>query len=182
VGEIAAGRLRDDAEALAADLAHEAARPVAKAPRLVADRVAAFFASARRTIATAGLAATLALRGVPELPPEDRAALAAAVAEQEGFLAQFHAAVLAGSQPPDGTLAARAEQYGRSAWAMAHRVDQAAAARAGRRQVRSQLGPADQSCPGCVAEAEKGWVDIGGLVPIGSRECKSSCRCSYLYR
>lgn len=34
-----------------------------------------------------------------------------------------------------------------------------------------------ENCPGCVAEAEKGWQDIEDVSPIGGEQCLSNCHC-----
>ena len=51
----------------------------------------------------------------------------------------------------------------------------------GRGEERSILNTAEH-CAGCLAEAARGWVRIGALVPIGARDCIANCKCTIEYR
>lgn len=46
---------------------------------------------------------------------------------------------------------------------------------------RRILKPGD-NCKTCVEEADKGWVPINTLNPIGQSECGRRCRCEFQYR
>jgi hypothetical protein len=75
-------------------------------------------------------------------------------------------------------MIARAEMYveaGASGSYEGGRRDAAIAA--AYRFERNVLHPADH-CEGCIGEYERGWVDIGTLVPIGQRTCLTRCQCS----
>lgn len=171
VSEYAAVALRAIGEGLAADLQEKA----------LADAIGRAFSAMGRTIRTGALAATLALRGPEELAAEDRAAFSRAVAGQEVYLKAFEAAVRDGSQPPDGTLGARAAMYGHAAWSVAWDVARSDALAGGMTEEASILGAAEH-CPECVREADRGFVPIGTLVAIGQRECRVGCRCRYEFR
>ena len=54
-------------------------------------------------------------------------------------------------------------------------------ARAGFDEVRSRLTIAEH-CQGCVDEADRGWVPISTIVPIGQRTCKMNDRCFLEFR
>jgi hypothetical protein len=38
-----------------------------------------------------------------------------------------------------------------------------------------------ESCAGCVALKNKGWMAIADMPPIGSQKCQVSCRCTIIY-
>lgn len=46
---------------------------------------------------------------------------------------------------------------------------------------RSILGGGGDSCSECIAEEERGWVPIGDLIPVGSRQCLTRCHCTQHY-
>lgn len=48
----------------------------------------------------------------------------------------------------------------------------------GATEERSVLNPAEH-CDECVEEADRDWVPIGELVPIGDRTCMVNCKCDY---
>jgi phage portal protein BeeE len=143
----------------------------------LAESVGAFFRSMARTIRTGALAATLALRG--DLTPAGRKALEAEVASQGEYLDGFRKAVLDGSQPPDGTLVARAGMYGKSLRNVAENVSRAEAIEGGSGWERRRHHGPDSPCSDCAAEVAKGWQPAGTLDPIGKSICKSGCHCVF---
>jgi hypothetical protein len=48
-------------------------------------------------------------------------------------------------------------------------------------QERLELGIAEH-CPECLADSARGFVRIGTLGSIGSRQCRTNCACRFLYR
>jgi HK97 family phage portal protein len=171
VSERAAAELRTIGEDLAAELDTKA----------LADAIGRAFQAMGRMIRTGALAATLALRGPDGLDEEDRAELTAAVAEQGEYLDGFKAAVIDGTQEPGG-IAARAEMYGRAAWAVAHQVERAKALASGVTEERRMLGAAESHCTICPQLADRGWVEARALPGIGQTPCLTSCRCWFEYR
>lgn len=172
VTELAAADLRAAGEALAGELGAATFGP--------ADAIGRFFRGALKTVRTAAMAATLALRGPEELSAGDRAVLAAEVTKQEVYLKGFEKAVRDGSQEPGG-IAARAEMYGRAAWAVAHEAQRSGAGDAGFTEEMRVLGATDQHCPTCPQLAGK-WEPLGSLPGIGQTPCMTSCRCSWTFR
>ena len=83
--------------------------------------------------------------------------------------------------PLDGRFVRRAVLY-----AQAGRVSYTSAltqemALRGMNEEKSVLAAADH-CSECLSEAAKGWVEIGTLINIGERICKSNCRCHKEFR
>jgi len=52
---------------------------------------------------------------------------------------------------------------------------------AGYDQEQNVLGVADH-CVDCEGETTRGWVEMGTLLPIGERACRSNCACHVTYR
>jgi hypothetical protein len=77
---------------------------------------------------------------------------------------------------------ARAESYGATVWGDAQEIARASYAREGVfDEERLVLGDAEH-CQGCIDDNARGFVPIGTLAPIGSRECRQNCRCHFSYR
>jgi hypothetical protein len=100
---------------------------------------------------------------------------------QYRYLQKFAQDIASGKQPLSPQAVARAALYARAARAT-HRAAQRRQAEArGMDQERNQLGVADH-CNGCLEQTAAGWVPIGMLVPVGSRDCLANCHCSLLFR
>lgn len=127
------------------------------------------------------IATTFALQGHRRLNRDDLAELESAIADQVAYLNRFVRQVERGEVPIDGRIVSRSLNYATSPWSAAQVAARSRAARLGFTQERNVLGPAEH-CPGCLAEAAKGWQPIGTLVPIGERNCRVGCRCRYEFR
>jgi hypothetical protein len=103
------------------------------------------------------------------------------IRSQYGYLRGFAADLASGRQPLNGTALTRATMYAESARQTHRAAQQRLAKQRGLEQERNQLGAADH-CAGCLEQTAKGWVEIGTLVPCGSRNCLSRCHCSLQYR
>lgn len=88
------------------------------------------------------------------------------------------------SPPPitPNQFIARAESYGACVWGYAQEI--------ARETIRREavfdeehlvLGDAEH-CEQCLADNARGFVPIGTLGPIGSRECRTNCACRFVYR
>lgn len=96
---------------------------------------------------------------------------------QYAFLRQFAQDIATGKQKMDGRLLARAQMYAQAARATQREMMRRTAGIIGRVQERNVLGSAEH-CAGCVRATSMGWVPIGTLPAIGTRECRSNCRCT----
>lgn len=119
--------------------------------------------------------------GLATTSAADLGYLASQIKQQYAFLREFALQIRRGTQPLDGTLVSRAALYTQAGREIYQNVVARAARNGGAQEERSVLGPADH-CPGCLAEAKKGWQPIGTLIPIGQRQCKANDRCYFEYR
>ena len=110
------------------------------------------------------------------------------ILSQFDYFDNFVYQVESGEQVLDGFAVTRAGMYGR--WGNAEWQDRELdLARAdGLNEARRVLGPNENHChdsndrPGCLELAEKGWMDIDLMVPIGEATCYSNCLCYIEYR
>lgn len=95
---------------------------------------------------------------------------------QYEYLRNFAEELANGDQPLNGSVPVRASMYGRAGHNTYEAMRRADAKQRGMGKVRRHLTPGE-NCNGCIEEAQKGWVNVGELEPIGSQECRSNCRC-----
>ena len=107
--------------------------------------------------------------------------LLARITEQLAWLRRLVEDILAGRQRLDGSLLRRLGMYAGAGHSAAQGMTGQLALLSGMTEERNVLGIAEH-CDGCLRETGRGWVPIGHLVPIGSRDCLSNCRCTYEYR
>lgn len=125
--------------------------------------------------------AALARGGWAQMTAQDQGRLGPRVKEQYHYLANFAAQIESGQQRLDGTFLRRVTLYTQAPRGTYHDYETRGKQEQGYTECRNELGAADH-CEGCLAETARGWVPIGSLIPIGSRQCLSSCRCSLVYR
>jgi hypothetical protein len=149
----------------------------------VRSSVSSFFAKARKVIRTAALAAAMIFTGpsMASMPADVQSAVITQVARQDAYLADFEQEVRGGQQPANGTIVSRAGMYGQATWAVGLNTLAAVAEGRGMVSERLVLGEANH-CQECPEDAGLGWVAIGELKPIGSRQCLVGCRCHLEYR
>lgn len=121
----------------------------------------------------------LAKGGWGELTQADYGRIGQEVRQQYAYLHRLRLEIEAGL-PLDGRFGLRAGLYGEAGRATYHRVERAAMEAQGMTRERSVLTPADH-CDTCVAEAARGFVAIGELIPVGQRDCLSRCKCYVVY-
>ncbi len=95
------------------------------------------------------------------------------------FLRQFAEGILTGEMTADG-IKARGHLYVQDAQLHQSEASEFAHPDTEWPFYRSVLGGCNH-CVGCPVEAGKGWVRRGELVPIGARQCRWRCCCSYEY-
>jgi hypothetical protein len=120
--------------------------------------------------------------GVNVVSASDMGYIASQIKEQYKYLRNLAKQIKNDTQKLDKSLVARAGSYAQAARATYENTLQRRAKAAGLSQEKSVLDSAAEHCNPCVDEAGKGWVDIGSLIPIGQRSCRSQCRCHFTYR
>ncbi len=163
---------------------HASDRMAAASQALLEGRssLAAWQAEMQATLKLAHVSAgVLARGGVQQMTPSRWGALGPTIREQYKFLANFAGQIASGDQPLNGSLTARSRQYGQAARVTFERIRGAEQQQRGYRSCRNVLH-AGESCSQCRSEASRGWVPVGSLVPVGSRICRSNCRCTVSFR
>jgi hypothetical protein len=125
--------------------------------------------------------ASLAKGGWAQMTQSDYGRTGARIKAEYGYFATFAQQVKDGTQALDGSLVSRANLYAQSPRGTYHAVEESGMIGAGKTQYRNVLASAEH-CEGCLAETAKGWVSIGVLKPIGSRQCLANDRCALEYR
>jgi hypothetical protein len=124
---------------------------------------------------------SLASGGWSNLDQSDFGFVGQRIRSQYAYLRDFANQIESGKQPLNGTVLARATMYAEAGRATHRAAQRRAAQQRGMEQEKNQLGAADH-CAGCLSATAAGWVEIGTLVPCGSRQCLSRCHCSLTYR
>ena len=127
------------------------------------------------------LNAAAAKGGWDRLTPADYGRVGQAVREQYRHLDGLAGELAAGFQSPDGRFITRAQMYTRSGRTTYETTSRSVARDAEFTEERSILHPADH-CESCVAQADLGFQPLGSLLPPGSRQCLSNCKCTLEYR
>jgi hypothetical protein len=100
---------------------------------------------------------------------------------QFAYLDNFASQIASGAQPLTRAVVTRASLYAQAARGAYEGERNEQMRQAGFDEERNVLGQAD-SCQGCLEAAEQGWVPIGTLTPVGSRQCLARCHCTLDYR
>jgi hypothetical protein len=80
-------------------------------------------------------------------------------------------------------LVARSRRYAGAAVAAYENAVRARERDAGQKFERRVLGGViTRHCDGCIAQAGRGWQQIGSLLKIGECQCLSGCKCSFEFR
>ena len=111
-----------------------------------------------------------------------RGDIEAHLASELGYLDTFADDVAAGRVVRDGRFVRRAMLYGAAGWGFYMALRGREARRRGYGEESNILDPGAEHCQECVGETDKGWRPLGELIPIGSRQCRSGCRCRMEYR
>lgn len=144
--------------------------------------LASWQAELMRTLKSAHVAtATIAHGGQARMGFAEYGSVGREIRTQYDYLRQFAEQVASGEQPLNGTLTARARQYGQACRPTFERAYGRDQQRRGYLACRNILH-ARESCSQCRAITARGWMPIGSLVPVGSRICRSNCRCTVSYR
>lgn len=119
--------------------------------------------------------------GVENMTAVERGRAGAIIKQQYEYLRGFAADIESGKQPLDGRAMRRAEMYAQAARGSYYEQKRAGAAERHPGQqlmIRSRRYPGD-SCEDCVA-LDGRLFPLGDpeYIPIGERQCHTSCRCS----
>lgn len=127
--------------------------------------------------------ATAAKGGWAQMSQADYGRVGQHVREQYEYLRRFGRQIASGEQPLDGRFANRMRMYAREGRALFHRTEEAEARIRGMVEKRNIRYPGD-SCDGCLAAERAGWIAIDSdeVPEIGSRTCRSNCRCRWEFR
>ena len=137
----------------------------------------------RRRVKDVNITAAVAQRGGWEqMTQADWGRVGQRIKTQYEFLDNFANDIATGKQSLDGRFLVRSQMYDEAAISTYDRFERNAMKNAGYDEERNVLEPGVEHCPGCLAEADKGWASIGELVPIGERTCLTRDRCTIEYR
>lgn len=100
---------------------------------------------------------------------------------QMGYLHEFAGNIASGAQPMNGNICRIMFMYLQSGRGTYHDIEAARFSDAGFDEYAS-VRTSNESCAGCIEEEQRGFVPLGDLVPIGSRDCLTHCLCYYIYR
>lgn len=125
--------------------------------------------------------AFIAKGGQAQMTPRDYGIVGQEVRVQYGFLDGLMDDLATGKQKLDGSFTNRVGQYAGQGRKTHHRIEREVMFAAGMTEERNILHPADH-CGECKFLRDLGWVPIGTLPPIGTRECRANCRCTVAYR
>jgi hypothetical protein len=118
--------------------------------------------------------------GIASMDQHTYGAIGHQIRDEYQYLQQFAEAIANGSQPLAG-VAGRAQQYGQAARSTFEGIRARDDLLRGMDEERNILH-ASESCQQCRDIAAMGWVPIGSLPPVGSRQCRSNDRCSITRR
>jgi hypothetical protein len=124
--------------------------------------------------------AAAAKGGWAQMSPADYGRVGWRLREQYAYLARLAGEVTRGL-PLDGRFMQRVRLYAQSGRLTFHMVLRAERRLRGDTEERNVLGVADH-CRECVDTTARGWQAIGTLPLIGTRQCRSNCRCHIEYR
>ena len=125
--------------------------------------------------------AAAAKGGWNQMTPADYGRAGQRIRAEYAYLNARAVKIASGEQALDGSLERIAAMYGQAARGTYHAVEKLEQEIRGADQERNVRGARD-SCAGCLAQTARGWVGIGELVPIGTRDCMTACRCLIEYR
>ena len=138
--------------------------------------------STAKTLKAAHLASAAAARGGwAQMTQADYGRVGHKLRMEYGYLTRLAGQVADGTQALDGRFLTRLSMYAQSPRGTYHEQERAGMREAGYTQERNVLGMADH-CDGCRAQTARGYVALGSLIPVGQRDCLTSCKCTIQYR
>lgn len=104
------------------------------------------------------------------------------IKEQYKFLDNFATQIANGEQPLDGRFVRRADMYAKAGRATYEKARGRYQKNDNGMTEERRVLHAQESCNDCIKYADKGWVEIGTLPPIGASQCRVYCQCTFEYR
>lgn len=129
--------------------------------------------------------AAAAKGGWAQMTPVDYGRVGGKLQREYEYLNRFASQVQYGTQPLDGHFTQRVRMYAGAARDTYQSTRDEVADDLAFDEERNVLGNAEHCSGadnGCIEQSALGWVKLGTLVPIGSRLCKTNCRCRKRYR
>lgn len=125
--------------------------------------------------------AAAARGGWAQMTPAAYARVGERVEVQYRYLMRFAEQIASGEQPLNGRAITRAMMYSEAGRNTFHRVEREEMGVRGMTEERSILH-ANDSCEGCLEQADLEWQPLGEAAEIGERDCLTRCRCTMDYR
>lgn len=122
----------------------------------------------------------IAKGGWAQMSQSDWGAVGQISREQYAFLQRFAIQIEQGL-PLNGAFLRRARMYAQAGRGTYWQMKRREASANGLTQER-RIRYAGDSCQTCIDQAALGWQPLGTLLPIGRSECRTHCRCEYLFR
>lgn len=131
-------------------------------------------------IKQAHLAAAMAAHGGrAQMTASDWGWVGQRIKAQYQYLRGWAAEIAAGTAPVDGRMTTRAQMYGNAPVATYEAMKARDARASGKLlEERNHLDPAARHCSECPGLSSRGWVPLGTLPQVGSRQCRSRDRCT----
>lgn len=125
--------------------------------------------------------AVVANGGWDSMDDSDYERVSGIIENQFEYLQNFANEIYTGEQLPNGTMSARSTLYAESARVTYEAERFLLEKESGSTEEMNILGGSDH-CGDCLEATLVGWVEIGSIIPIGSRQCGGRCRCTIIYR
>ena len=159
------------------------ARLTAASTRLLAGELslASWQVESMATVKSAHLAtSTIANGGAARMGFSEYGRVGNHLRGEYAYMRDMAAQIADGRQPLNGSLTARAAQYGQGVRVTYERERGRGQAARGYTSERNRLSSSEH-CSQCREQTARGWQPIGTLVPVGRRLCRGNCRCSVEY-
>jgi hypothetical protein len=124
--------------------------------------------------------AAAAKGGWAQLAEQDYGRVGRLVREQYRYLNRF-AEQIGQGLPLDGRFLQRAQLYAEAGRRTFYALMGSVMRDKGLTEERNLLHVAEH-CQDCIDQTVRGWVPIGSLMPVGTRDCLGRCKCSIDYR
>lgn len=126
--------------------------------------------------------AALSKGGWGQMTQADYGRVGQQIRTQYDYLRNFANQIASGEQRLDGVFLRRADMYFEAGRGTYHEFERREMSIRGFDEEANILEPTARHCNGCLEQTARGWVPVGSLIRIGSRDCLTRCRCRIQYR